>query len=79
MGHIYIQPIWIKQVCYEWKMQAEKGCLCGATCVGKVGDELDNLRAFHLRAYDDLDATKVQENRGDASKTRRKVTGKTDR
>jgi hypothetical protein len=49
------------------------------TCVGKVVDELDNLRAFHLRACDNLNATKVQENKGNVSKTRRKVTGKTDR
>lgn len=77
-GRIYIQPIWIKQVCYKQQMRAEKGFLCGATRVGKAADELDDPRAFHLRACDDLDATKVQENGGDASETRRKVTGKTD-
>jgi hypothetical protein len=48
-------------------------------CVGKVADKLDDPKAFYLRACNDLDATKVQENEGDASKTRRKVTGKTDR
>jgi hypothetical protein len=47
--------------------------------VEKVADELDNLRAFYLRACNDLDATKVQENRGNVSETRRKVTGKTNR
>jgi hypothetical protein len=47
-------------------------------CVGKVVDELDDLRAFYLRACDNLDTTKVQENGGDVSETRRKVTGKTD-
>jgi hypothetical protein len=47
--------------------------------IEKAVDELNNPRAFYLRACNDLDATKVQENRGNVSKTRRKVIGKTDR